>query len=125
MLRSNIHLNPDWIVGDDGNSYKYYKGRLYTKEGKEYKGNDGFANKVRTELSYMKRMGIRKEIKKMEKSDLKITISKGEDNSHCSMDEIGERDSKIGSSSSIVYNPSKSESRDGKRLPVYGLAHEL
>ena len=115
-----------WIVGDDGNRYKYSKGRLYTSNGKLYEGDDEFAKKVCKDLSSLKSLGIKKEIGKMEKSSLLITIQKESDNSQCSLDEDGEINKKIGSGSIIEYNPTKTSTpKDGKRDPMYGLAHEL
>ena len=62
----------------------------------------------------------------MEKSKLFITIQKESDNYQCSLDEDGEKNKKIGSGSIIGYNPAKTSSpHDGKRNPIYGLAHEL
>ena len=122
-------VDPDgkeiWILGDNGKLYKYKNGKLYTASGDKYCGNDEFANKVKTNLSQLKKMGIRKEIRKMERSELIITIGKGDKNSQCSLDDDGEVNPEIGSGSVITYNPTKTENNDGKRSPVFGLAHEL
>ena len=40
-----------WIIGDDGNSYQYKEGKLYTKDGSLYEGNDEFANKIQNCLN--------------------------------------------------------------------------
>ena len=122
-------VDPDgrdiWIVGDDGNSYQYKKGKLYDKEGNVYSGNDVFALNVCRDLSVLKKKGLRREISRMERSKKQITIEKSNNNSQCSLDEIGESKRFIGSGSLIGYNPNKWNSNDGKRLPIYGLAHEL
>ncbi|MCR5193604.1 MAG: hypothetical protein K6D59_09900 [Bacteroidales bacterium] len=122
-------VDPDgkeiWIVGSDGLLYRYEKGKLYNENGGKYSGNDAFANKVSFDLSNLKKLGIKKEIRKMEKSKLMITIREGKDNEQCSLDEDGEHNPKIGSGSVITYNTTKTETIDGKRPPIFGLAHEL
>ncbi len=102
-------IDPDgmeiWIEGTDGNLYRYNKGKLYTEKGEEYNGSDKFVNKVRSDLSNLKKMGIRKEIREMEKNKLRITIKEGTVNDHCSLDDEGEKNPNIGSESVITYNP--------------------
>ncbi|MBO7226418.1 MAG: RHS repeat-associated core domain-containing protein [Bacteroidales bacterium] len=47
-------VDPDgeeiWIVGDDGNRYRYNKGKVYYENGKEYIGNDLFVSEVKNSL---------------------------------------------------------------------------
>ena len=122
-------VDPDgeeiWIVGDDGSLYQYKKGQLYDVEGNVYSGNDVFALNVCRDLSDLKEKGLRREISRMERSRKQITIEKSNNNSQCSLDEIGESKRFTGSSSLIGYNPNKWNSTDGRRHPIYGLAHEL
>ena len=35
-----------WIVGDDGNTYQYKEGGLYTADNEKYDGDDAFVNKI-------------------------------------------------------------------------------
>ncbi len=50
-------VDPDgeeiWIVGDDGNTYQYKDGKIYTQDGKLYEGNDDFTNKITNCLNDM------------------------------------------------------------------------
>ena len=117
--------NKIWIVGNDGNNYQYKRGKMYTVNGDIYKGNDSYVTRVCSDLSELKTLGVRKEIKRMEHSKLDITIRNDNDNSQCSLDDVGEVNPSIGSGSIITYNSKKTETKDGVRDPVYGLAHEL
>ena len=123
-------VDPDgeeiWIVGDDGNSYQYIDGKLYTDKGVIYKGDDIFAGQVKKALKSCSRRGLRKEIQELQKNNYEITIKRSYfDNtteSTCSIDESNG----VGCNSTINYNPNSYGTKfDGKRAPYIGLAHEL
>ena len=123
-------VDPDgreiWIVGDDGNSYQYINGKLYTDKGVLYKGNDIFTAQVKKALKSCGRRGLRKEIQELQKTKHKIEIKrsyfKNTAESTCSINESNG----VGCSSIINYNPNSYATRlDGKRMPYVGLAHEL
>ena len=125
-------IDPDgreiWINGSDGNSYKYRKGKLYTADGKLYTGNDAFAQKACSDITALKKSGLkmRWKISRMERSKKMITINEStSDNNQCSLDDEGQSNRKVGSGSAINYNPNKTSNADGEREPRYGLAHEL
>ena len=95
--------NKIWIVGNNGYTYQYQNGKIFTDKGCVYKGNDIYVTKVSSDLSELKSLGIRKEIRKMERSDLDIVIRYDIDNTQCSLDDIGEKNPKIGSGTNITY----------------------
>ena len=123
-------VDPDgeeiWIVGDDGNSYQYINGKLYTDKGVLYKGNDIFTAQVKKALKSCGRRGLRKEIQELQKTKHKIEIKRSYfKNTAESMSSVDESNG-VGCGSIINYNPNLYATRlDGKRMPYVGLAHEL
>ena len=122
-------VDPDgreiWITGDDGNSYQYKKGNLYTKDGERYNGNDKYANQVKSDLNHLKKTGYGQYVKDIESSNNIHTIqnTSGE-NSSTPNDEEKAHDG-TGTGSLIKYNPYNSQGPDDERPPFVGLAHEI
>ena len=127
-------VDPDgqeiWIIGEDGSRYQYKNRGLYNENGTKYNGNDKYATGVAKNLKSIS-PAVRREMKKMEKSTLTITITNNGEYSNkngngvCMLDEDAASNGK-GSGSIIYYDKKiKSSPKDGEREPFVGLAHEL
>ena len=122
-------IDPDgreiWIIGDDGNSYQYKGGNLYTIDGKRYKGDDKFANRVKNDINTLKKNGQRSIIKSLEKSKNIHSIKGTKGDNSSTAENSDNAKNGVGTGSTILYNTEKTESRDGKRPPIIRLAHEI
>ena len=112
--------NEIWIRDDDGNKYKYENGKIVDKNNKECT-NDGFAQRVCSDLNTLKGNGMNDQISKLETNKNKVTIvhilgenewapSPSEDNKVCSI---------------VKYDPSILSCKGWTRPSVVGLAHEM
>ncbi|MBQ4421401.1 MAG: hypothetical protein II878_07655, partial [Bacteroidales bacterium] len=115
-----------WIVGDDGNSYQYKKGNLYTKNGDEYIGNDKFANQVKNDLNKLRNLGYKKYIDRLSKKNGRAhRIQRSVSDNYTNAENETNAKNHIKTGSKVFYNPDLHKFEGKLRTNIIGLSHEL
>ena len=108
---------------------QYKNGKLYERNGGEYRGNNSFAMKTKNDLITLSESNkLKKRISTLENSERKHTIENTYNKNGGNYNEANAKDLKNNkpTDSKTYYNPDKQTTNRGdKRDPKNGLAHEL
>jgi len=124
---TNVVSNNGKITFD---SYQYKDGKLYTAEGKEYKGRDSYALAVQEDLNTLAKNDpvSAKRMETLQNSDKKhaITMVPKEGMTNYNVASPKDRESKTRTNSMTFYDPYNSKLDEKReRPPVVSLAHEF